>query len=157
MGMSDYVRGLREKVGNDLLFMPSAHALIRDGGGRILLVRNTSGRWLLPGGGVEPGESPAQAVRRECREELAVPVEPVGLVGVYGGPEYRIRYPNGDESAWVVTILECRILAGEPAPGDDEVDEVGWYGPDELDALPLSDASRVLLGEILSGVVFRYD
>ncbi|HKI93017.1 MAG TPA: NUDIX domain-containing protein [Gaiellaceae bacterium] len=155
--MSDYVRGLREKVGNDLLFMPSAHALIRDGEGRILLVRNHSGRWLLPGGGVEPGESPAQAVRRECREELTVPVEPVRLVGVYGGPEYRICYPNGDESAWVVTILECRILEGEPAPGDDEVDAVGWYQPAELDALPLSDASRVLLGEILSGAAFRYD
>jgi len=50
--MSDYVRGLREKIGNDFLFMPSVAALIRDEGGRILLVQHVEGRWQLPGGWV---------------------------------------------------------------------------------------------------------
>ncbi|HWX09024.1 MAG TPA: NUDIX domain-containing protein [Gaiellaceae bacterium] len=153
--MSDYVRALREKVGHDLLFMPSAHALIRRGDGRILLVKHVEGRWMLPGGAVEPGERPAEAACRECLEEAGIVIEPLRIVGVYGGPEYRVRYANGDEAAWVVTIFEARIVEGEPTPSDDETCDVGWFAPGELDALPQSDATRLTLREALSGQSFR--
>jgi 8-oxo-dGTP pyrophosphatase MutT (NUDIX family) len=156
VGMSDYVRGLREKVGNDLLLMPSVHVVLRDDEGRILLVRHVEGRWQLPGGAVDPGETPAETARRECREELGATVEPERLLGVYGGPEHRIRYANGDDAAWVASIFAARLVAGEPAaPGDDEVDAVGWFGPDELDALPVSPATRSILRDVLAGVSFR--
>ncbi len=125
--MSDYVRGLRERVGNNLLFMPSAHCLIRDGEGRLLLVRHAEGRWMLPGGAVEPGETPADAVRRECWEEACVLVEPTRIVGVYGGPEFSVVYHNGDRAMWVVTIFEGRVLDGEPRPGDDETIDAAWF------------------------------
>jgi 8-oxo-dGTP pyrophosphatase MutT (NUDIX family) len=154
--MSDYVRALREKVGNDLLLMPSVHVVIRDGEGRIMLVRHVEGRWQLPGGAVDPGETPAETARRECREELGVAVEPVRLLGTYGGPEHRIRYANGDDAAWVATIFEGRIVAGEPvAPGDDEVSAIGWFAPDELDELPQTAATRAILCDVLAGVSFR--
>lgn len=156
MGVSDYVRGLREKVGTHLLLMPSVHVLIRDDEQRILLVRHVEGRWQLPGGAVDPGETPAEAARRECREELGVEVEPEALLGVYGGPEYRIRYANGDEAAWIVTVLAGRIVAGEPeAAGDDEVAALGWFRPDELAALPRSPGTRSLLDHVLAGISFR--
>jgi 8-oxo-dGTP pyrophosphatase MutT (NUDIX family) len=155
MGMSDYVRALREKVGHDLLFMPSAHVLIRRDDGRILLVKHVEGRWMLPGGAVEPGERPAEAACRECLEEAGIVIEPLRIVGVYGGPEYRVRYANGDEAAWVATIFAARIVEGEPAPSDDETCDVGWFAPDELDALPQSDATRLTLREALSGHSFR--
>lgn len=153
--MSPYVRALREKVGNGLLFMPSAHVLIRDRDGRILLVRHVEGRWQLPGGAVDPGEGPGEAARRECREELGVEVEPLRIAGVYGGPEHRVRYANGDEAAWVATVFDARIVAGEPAPSDDEIDALGWFDPDELAALPQSAATRALLRDLLAGVSFR--
>ena len=104
--MSDYVRGLREKVGNDLLLMPSTHVLIRDGGGRVLLVRHVEGRWQLPGGAIEPGERPSDAARRECLEEAGIEVELGRLIGVYGGEGYEITYANGDRAAWVATYFE---------------------------------------------------
>jgi 8-oxo-dGTP pyrophosphatase MutT (NUDIX family) len=154
MGMSDYVRRLREKVGHDLLFMPSVQALIRDDAGRILLVRHVEGRWQLPGGAVDPGETPAGALRRECMEEMGVVVEPVRIVGVYGGPNHRITYSNGDEAAWIATIFEARLVSGEPAPSDDETIDVGWFAVDELDALPKSDATGQTLREILAGTSF---
>jgi 8-oxo-dGTP pyrophosphatase MutT (NUDIX family) len=153
--MSDYVRALREKVGTDLLFMPSAHALIRDGEGRILLVRHVEGRWQLPGGAVDPGEGPGEAARRECLEEIGVPVELEQIAGVYGGPEHRFRYANGDDVAWVATIFAAHVLEGVPAPSDDEVDAVGWFREDELAALPQSPATRAILRDLLAGVSFR--
>ncbi len=58
----------------------AAYALLIDGQGRLLLTRQPQGRgprlspWLLPGGGVEPGEHPEQAVVREVLEETGWPV-----------------------------------------------------------------------------------
>jgi len=147
--MSDYVRALRGKIGNDFLLMPSVAALIRDDGGRILFVQHVEGRWQLPGGAIDPGERPAQAMQRECREEAGIEVEPIGIAGVFGGPEYRITYANGDEAGWVVTVFKARIVGGDPAPSDDETQAVGWFTPDELDALELAPSTRTMLGELL--------
>ena len=62
--------------------------------GEILLVRERSdGRWTLPGGWADPGETPATAVAREVREEAGVEVRAVKLIGLYdrahqGHPPY---------------------------------------------------------------------
>jgi 8-oxo-dGTP pyrophosphatase MutT (NUDIX family) len=149
VGMSDYVRGLREKIGNEFLLMPSVAALIRNDDGRILFVQHVEGRWQLPGGAVDPGERPAEAMRRECLEEAGIEVEPIRIAGVFGGPEYRITYANGDEAGWVVTVFEARIAAGEPTPSDDETQAVGWFTLDELDGLELGPSTRVTLRALL--------
>ncbi len=154
MGMSDYVRGLRERVGHDLLLMPSAHCVIRDEAGRILLVRHVEGRWLLPGGAIEPGESPAEAARRECWEEASVLVEPLRILGVYSGPEIGTTYANGDRAMWVVTIFEARILSGEVQPDGDETSDAGWFAREELEGLEMSPSTRVILASALADIPF---
>ena len=153
--MSDYVRRLREKIGNDFMFMPSVAAVIRDDEGRILLVQHVEGRWQFPGGAVDPGERPAAAMQRECLEEAGITVEPIRIAGVYGGPEYRITYANGDEAGWVVTVFEARIAAGVPSPSDDETQAVGWFRPDEIEKLALAPSMRETLRCLLAGVEFR--
>jgi 8-oxo-dGTP pyrophosphatase MutT (NUDIX family) len=153
--MSDYVRRLREKIGNDFMFMPSVSALIRDDGGRILLVQHFEGRWQLPGGAVDPGERPAEAMQRECLEEAGITVEPIRIAGVFGGPEYRLTYSNGDEAGWVVTVFEARIAAGDPSPSDDETQAVGWFSPEEIDALELAASTRETLRCLLAGAAFQ--
>lgn len=147
--MSSYVRGLREKIGNDLLFMPAVGALLRDDEGRILLVQHVEGRWQLPGGAVDPGEHPADAVRRECLEEAGIVIEPIRVAGAFGGPEYRITYSNGDEAGYVVTVYDVALLEGEPAPSDDETQSVGWFAPGDLEALEVAPATRTTLRALL--------
>jgi 8-oxo-dGTP pyrophosphatase MutT (NUDIX family) len=155
VGMSDYVRELRGKVGTDFLLMPSVSALIRDDEGRILFVQHVEGRWELPGGAVDPGERPAEAVQRECLEEAGIAVEPIRIAGVFGGPEYRITYTNGDEAGWVVTVFQARITAGEPAPSDDETQAVGWFTPEEVASLELVPSMRETLQCLLAGIEFQ--
>ena len=154
VGMSDYVRRLREKIGNDFMFMPSVAALIRDDDGRILLVQHVEGRWQLPGGAVDPGERPAAAMQRECLEEAGITVVPIRIAGVYGGPEYTITYANGDEAGWVVTVFEARISAGDPSPSDDETQAVGWFRPDEIETLELAPSTRETVRCLLVGTDF---
>jgi 8-oxo-dGTP pyrophosphatase MutT (NUDIX family) len=153
--MSDYVRGLRERVGHDLLFHPAAACLVRDEHGRVLLVQHVEGHWTLPAGGVDPGETPAEAARREAREETTLEVEIVGLAGVFGGyPDFHRFYANGDEVAWVAIVFDARIVAGEPRRGDDETADVRWVSSEDALALELSESTRHILAAVADGRAF---
>ena len=147
--MSGYVRAIRAKIGNDLLLMPAVGALLQDDAGRILLVQHVEGRWQLPGGAVDPDEHPADAARRESLEEAGIVIEPLRVLGAFGGPEYRTVYSNGDEVGYVVTVYEATLVEGEPAPSDDETQAVGWFSPEELAALDIAPATRATLHALL--------
>jgi 8-oxo-dGTP pyrophosphatase MutT (NUDIX family) len=154
--MSAYQRALREKLGHDLLmFQPTAACLIRDDADRILLVRHVGGWWSLPAGAVDPGETPAEAARRETREEASVEVDLVRLAGVFGGyPDFHNVYPNGDEVAWVATVFEARITSGDPAPGYDETGEVRWVTLSEAYEMGITAGTRHMLSAISEGRCF---
>lgn len=151
MGMSDYMRRLRDKVGSDYVLIPTAGALVRDGNGRILLVQHVEGHWQLPGGAIDPDEHPEDALQRECLEEASIEIRPLRIAGAFGGPEYRVRYRNGDELGVMAVVYEAEIVAGTPQPGDDETQDVGWFSPDELETLDLRATTRAPLRTLLRG------
>lgn len=153
MSRSPYVARLREKLGNDLLLLPSVAVLPWDNEGRLLLVRAAdSGRWQTIGGQVEVDESPADAAQREAKEEAGVVVELGDVLAVVGGPQFRMTYPNGDQAAYVSVVYEAAVIDGAPAPDDDETTAVAWVGLDDLDGLDLTDFTTVLFAALgLSG------
>jgi len=147
--ISPHVRHLRDQVGHELLLLPSTAVLPRDDAGRILLVRLIdSGNWAFIGGAVEPDESPQEGAVREVAEEAGVTVELGDILGVFGGPEYRVTYPNGDESAYVVTAFDASVVDGVPRPDDDETSEVGWFRPDELPLDEMGELTRALVRDL---------
>jgi 8-oxo-dGTP pyrophosphatase MutT (NUDIX family) len=152
MPISEYLRGLRERVGTDLLLVPSVTALIFDELGRVLLVKHSNrGLWVAPGGSVDPDESPADAIVREVWEETGLRVQPVRLCGVYGGPEFRMLYENDDEVAYVMATFECRIVGGEMVPDGEEVLEARYVAAGELEQLNLAEWARVVLPTLVAG------
>lgn len=132
-GISDYVRGLRDTIGSDLLMLPAAGGVVRDAQGRVLLQqRSDNQRWSLPGGAMDPGESPADAVVREVWEETGVLVEPLRVSGVYGGTGLHATYPHGDRIAIYSVVFACRPLHGEPRSDGLESLDVAYLPPDDL-------------------------
>lgn len=149
MGMSAYVGWLRERVGHGLVLLPSVAVLCRDEDGRLLLVRQAdSGQWATVGGAVEPDENPRGAARREAKEETGLDVEIGGVLDVLGGPAFRVRYPNGDETAYVSIVFDATVTGGEAAPDGDETIQVGWFDAPGLAAADLHPFARVLLTEL---------
>jgi ADP-ribose pyrophosphatase YjhB (NUDIX family) len=152
MAMSEYIRGLRALIGTRLVSVPSASAFVRDHAGRLLLVRHANGGvWACPGGAIDPDEAPQDAAVREVWEETGLMVEPIGLRGVFSGPEFRITYDNGDEVCYVISVFACRLVGGTLQPDGEEITEARFFRADELSDLDLSSWSRVVLPHLLDG------
>jgi 8-oxo-dGTP pyrophosphatase MutT (NUDIX family) len=147
MPMSDYVRRVRAKMGNEFLLMPSVTALVFDETRRVLLVRpsHRENVWVAPGGAVDPDEQPQDAVVREVWEETGLLVEPTELRGVFGGPEYRVWYANGDEVGYIMAVYECRATGGALKADGDEIVEARYFAAEELSSITLSRWARVIV------------
>lgn len=134
VAISAYLQGLRDWVGHDLLLVPSVGALIHDADGRLLLeVRSDNGGWMLPGGAIDPGEGPPDAVRREVREETGLEVVPRHVVAVIG--PYPVVYPNGDRVEYTSTLWWCDITGGELEARDGECAGFAWVAPEDVPEL----------------------
>jgi 8-oxo-dGTP diphosphatase len=104
-----------------------------------------AGGWELPGGKVDPGEHPLDALHREIREELGVEIEVGALVpGPLGG-----SWPLGER--FVMQVWLAQVTSGEPSPLEDhdrlrvlarsELYAVGWLPAD----LPIIEAIAALM------------
>ncbi|EFC82003.1 (deoxy)nucleoside triphosphate pyrophosphohydrolase [Parafrankia sp. EUN1f] len=124
-------------MGQDLKGLVVAVALV-DEAGRVLAARRVSppalaGLWEFPGGKVEPGEDELTALRRECREELAVEIEVGRLFG-----EIALPTPG-----WRMRLWLGRVLQGTPVATAH--DALRWLGAQELDAVPWLPADGPLV------------
>lgn len=139
MPMSTYMHRLRDCWGESRLLVPSVAGIIRDASGRVLLVQQRdTGEWSTPGGAIELEDTPASAVMREVWEETGFVVRPMGLLAVYGGPNFIVRYPNGDETQYISIMFECEIVSGELRPDGDEVQRAHFWSLEEAKRLRLA-------------------
>jgi 8-oxo-dGTP pyrophosphatase MutT (NUDIX family) len=135
------------------LLLPSVSVQIFDAAGRLLLLvrQREGGIWSTPGGLIEPDERPADAAVREAWEETGLHVEPQRLLGIYGGPECVVRYPNGDEVQYVIAAIGCSIVGGTARPDGEETEAVQFFSEAEARELTLAPWLRAHLGLVYSG------
>lgn len=146
MAVSPYVAGLRQRIGTSRLLLPSVTAIVYGPSGEILLVRQRDGHaWSTPGGAVEPDENPVDTVVRETWEETGLLVQPTALIGVFGGPDFVVRYGNGDETQYVMSVFECSVMSGELTNANDEVTACRYIGEAEFLTLVVSPWTREVL------------
>lgn len=112
----------------------AASAVIIDAHGRVLLVKRgkepQKGRWSVPGGSVEPGETLQEAAAREALEET-------GLVVKIGRELWTLTTPTADGRNYEIHDFAATAIGGELAAGDD-ADDARWVSPEELEGLLLT-------------------
>jgi len=112
-------------------------------GGRVLACERSAppevaGRWEFPGGKVEPGETDAEALVRECAEELGVRVE----VGARVGPDVPLAHGRAVLRVFAVTLLD----GDEPRALEHTA--MRWLAVDELDSVPWLPADTPIVREL---------
>ena len=94
----------------------------------MLLARRTKPpfQWSFPGGKIEAGETPEQAVIREVREEVSAEI---ALLGKAGEREVLLA-----ERRYIISVFAARLVSGEPSAGP-EASEIGWFEIAEIERL----------------------
>jgi 8-oxo-dGTP diphosphatase len=130
-----------EAHGRKPIVLVAACALI-DGDGRILLTRRPEGKtmaglWEFPGGKLDPGETPEEALIRELKEELGIDVATACLApfafASHGYEGFHLLMP----------LFLCRRWKGSPEPREGQA--LAWVRPDQLAAYPMPPADRPLV------------
>ena len=119
-------------------------AAVIDKGGRYLITQRRATAvlplmWEFPGGRVEPGESDADALRREVNHRLGVDIEPGQLISFVSHPYER----------YVVDLYlyECRLTGGEPT--EQNVHAFKWVASSEFDQYPFTPADELSMNKLL--------
>ena len=129
--------------------VPAASAVVVDDAGRILLHRRTDNElWSIPGGAMEVGESIAETVVREVKEETGLDVEPERVVGIYSNPRHVVEYADGEVRQQFSICFACRLVGGQVAVSD-ESSEVGFFTPTEIEAMPVHESIRLRIRHYL--------
>jgi len=125
-------------------YLAVSAAIFRDG--RVLIVRRARapapGLYTLPGGGVELGETLEQAAIREIREETALEIEPVELVGFR---QAIVRDATGRvERHFVILPFAARFIGGEISLNE-ELAEAHWLAPNEIAPLQTTEGLAAIV------------
>lgn len=150
------VRGKREAPplhvptnAGDVQTRATAGVVLEDAQGRVLLMRRRGeDTWGIPGGGLESGETWAEAALRECREETGWEARITGLLGIYSDPRTQIhRYPNGLSRHFVGVVFRAAPVR-RSGGGDGEAVDLRWVTVDGLPS-PLFGPDRPVLADAL--------
>jgi len=118
---------------------------------KVLLTQRTdNGRWCLPGGGMESGESAAEACEREVWEETGLKVRVARLIGVYSNPDQLVIYPDGNKAFFVVMSFEVKIISGELGLSD-ETTAFGYFSLKEMESMPMHGEHKARVEDALLG------
>lgn len=121
-------------------------AIIKDGDrylvGQRAANKSQGGLWEFMGGKIEPGETPEQALARECREELDLEIEDEHIIDsvIHDYPEKTIR----------LTLISCSPKSGS-VPKALEHQQIRWVTRSEMDAFDFAPADRELIGRVIGG------
>ena len=129
-----YIEEIRALVGHRPLILPGAIAFVENAQGKILMQQRKYpyGKWGLPGGLMELGESTQETVRREFLEETGLTLGELTLFGVYSGKNYFCTAQNGDQFYVVTTVYTTHDYTGEVSVNDDESLTFEWVDINRL-------------------------
>ncbi len=148
MGRIDYYDDPDAPLANSVV--PSVTAIVINEAGDILMIHKTDNdKWALPGGGHDVGESIAETVVREVKEETGVDVEVTGIVGTFTDPRHVMAYDDGEVRQQFSICFTTRLVGGELRTSSESKD-VRWVPRDQLPSLDLHPSMRKRIDCFLS-------
>lgn len=149
MSRTDYFHDPAAPPANSVKVAVSA--VVQDNQGRILLIRRSdNGKYSIPGGGLEAGETVAQAVVREVLEETGIEVDVTDLVGVFSNPDHVIAYDDGEVRQEFSVCFRAKPVGGAPRLSDEST-AVEWISLEQLRELDIHPSIMLRIRKGLEG------
>lgn len=136
--MSQLIFGNR--IGKNLPLLVGSSAQIYDSTGRKILLtkRGDNGRWCLPGGQLDSGESVSETCAREVLEETGLVVEVGHLIAVYSSPDMVLSY-NDEHKFQVISFhFEVNVIGGKLGLSNETTD-VGYFSLDDIENMDVME------------------
>lgn len=147
MARTDYLNDPHAPKPNSVV--PAVSAIVTDAQDRILLIlRTDNGYWSIPGGGLNPGESVADATVREVREETGIGCQVTGLVGIYSDPNHVAAYDDGEVRQEFSICFTVRMTGGTITTSSESA-EVRFVPPDAIRDLRMHPSIRLRIQHYL--------
>jgi 8-oxo-dGTP pyrophosphatase MutT (NUDIX family) len=129
-----------ERIGKTATLRVGASAIIFDESRqKILLTRRTdNGRWCLPGGAMDAGESAEECCVREVWEETGLQVKVTRFIGLYSSPDHITTYADGNRWQVVALSFEAEVIGGELGLSN-ETTEVSYYSLEEIEKMDVME------------------
>ena len=129
-----------DRIGKLGRIVTACDAVIFDSPGeKVLITRRTdNGRWCLPGGAMDPGESASECCAREVLEETGLVVTVGRLIGVYSTPHRITEYADGNRKQALDLVFEAVRISGELSVSD-ETTKLGYFSPEQMKSMDVME------------------
>lgn len=128
-----YISEIRKLIGSRPIISVGATILVVNENREILFQhRSDTFDWGLPGGSMELGETLEEVASRELKEETGLLASEFELIGVFSGPRFYFRYPNGDETYSVINLFRAIDVSGKLEMNDGESIDLQYFSKDNL-------------------------
>ena len=153
--MTEVIRG--ERIGKlGILRIGCSATIFHADKQRVLLTRRSdNGVWCLPGGGMDPGESAAEACAREVLEETGLVVNVGRLIGVYTSPNLVVEYVDGNRFQPVSLNFAAEPIGGELGISDETTD-VGYFSMEDMRSMDVWEHHIEHISDEMAGAEFAF-
>jgi 8-oxo-dGTP pyrophosphatase MutT (NUDIX family) len=138
------------------LIVGAAAVLFDESRQKVLLTQRTdNGRWCLPGGAMDAGESASECCEREVWEETGLRVRVRRLIGIYTTPHRIVEYADGNRYQFVSFCFEVTLVGGELALSN-ETTAYGYFSQAEMAELDLMENHAERINDAFAGQVAAF-
>ncbi|MFP7170302.1 NUDIX domain-containing protein [Terribacillus sp. 7520-G] len=146
MSRTDYYH--EENAPEAQKIVPAVSAVIQNGQYILLQQRSDNGKWSLPGGNMDAGESVLEAIIREVKEETGLICIMDRITGIYSDPRHIIAYSDGEVRQQFSICFAGKPVGGEVCKSEESFD-IAWVHIDILDDYDIHPAQRIRIADAL--------
>ena len=141
-----------ERIGKNAPILVGSSAQIWDSAGKKILLtkRGDNGRWCLPGGQLDSGESVTETCAREVLEETGLIVEVGKLIGVYSNPDMLLVYDDEHQYQIIAFHFDVTVIGGDLGLSNETTD-VGYFSLDEINKMDVMENHKQRIDDALLG------